>query len=75
MMATTIARFQWELPQQSSCWNFVMAVAIIKPSDAPIRQWKEFDDMCIHVNPLVYSVLLKGRYKKLDVRKCHSIFK
>jgi len=52
-----------------------MAVAIIKPSDAPIRQWKEFDDMCIHVNPLVYSVLLKGRYKKLDVRKCHSIFK
>jgi len=27
------------------------------------------------VNPLVHSVFLKGRYKKLDVRKSHSIFK
>ena len=26
------------------------------------------------LNPLVHSVLLKGRYKKLDVRKSHSIF-
>ena len=27
------------------------------------------------LNPLVHSVLLKGRYKKLDVRNRHSIFK
>jgi len=31
--------------------------------------------LMIAFNPLVHSVLLKGRYKKIDVRKRHSIFK
>ena len=30
--------------------------------------------MLLLFNPLVHSVLLKGRHKKLDVRKSHSIF-
>jgi len=30
--------------------------------------------MSLHLNPLVPGVLLEGRYKKLDVKKRHSIF-
>jgi len=36
---------------------------------------KQVTGVMISFNPLVHSVLLKGRYKKLDVRKSHSIFK
>jgi len=31
--------------------------------------------MLLLLNPLVHSVPFLGRYKKLDVKKSHSIFK
>ena len=37
--------------------------------------WNFNRDNLQTINPLVHNVLLKGRYKKLDGKKRHSIFK